>query len=593
MSENECGYYDNDCGDLITTPNRLIADDFFILKTEEIDDINTNDYHENDDHDSTTVSNNVDIRASNWSQIVTIPSDIGTESLLDSPNMLHNSQGFASGETFPFPPVNQDILGTSSSFNESFCDSNSFKLQPRGGGSLLWPCIEDLQDQLPVLSELPEAFSKETVEKASDKTFHSSEGFKGQESTTHKQNGTAVQPSRTNNQISPTTQSKETAMRNSEDGYNWRKYGQKQVKGSEYPRSYYKCTHPNCQVKKKVERSHNGHITEIIYKGAHNHQGQRNGSPDDNGSHLKFEDGELWGNIQQISQTPDAASNSSTGIFDQPLKTNLEVNEEDEGDEDKSDLRRRKKGNNFLLDSSLVTRAMREPRVVVQIESEIDILEDGYRWRKYGQKVVKGNPNPRSYYKCTTPGCQVRKHVERASDDLNSVLTTYEGKHNHEIPATRSSNHANTDVGPTSSASNANNLQSPKITNTPKPEPQIQDLPLGFNKTFNNKYMPCNFVGNFGFDPTKFDVSSMYQTRFVPFQNALPFNSILPDFPISLPMALALSANMVHDGFGFNNNGKRAGEAQSYVGQQLRDNNGRIVKPKLEQDDGFYDTFIS
>lgn len=57
----------------------------------------------------------------------------------------------------------------------------------------------------------------------------------------------------------------------SEDGYNWRKYGQKQVKGSDYPRSYYKCTHPNCQVKKKVERSHEGHITEIIYKGAHNH----------------------------------------------------------------------------------------------------------------------------------------------------------------------------------------------------------------------------------------------------------------------------------------------------------------------------------
>ncbi|KAF5732471.1 WRKY transcription factor 2 isoform X1 [Tripterygium wilfordii] len=57
----------------------------------------------------------------------------------------------------------------------------------------------------------------------------------------------------------------------SEDGYNWRKYGQKQVKGSEYPRSYYKCTHPNCQVKKKVERSHEGHIMEIIYKGSHNH----------------------------------------------------------------------------------------------------------------------------------------------------------------------------------------------------------------------------------------------------------------------------------------------------------------------------------
>lgn len=66
-------------------------------------------------------------------------------------------------------------------------------------------------------------------------------------------------------------------LRTAEDGYNWRKYGQKQVKGSEYPRSYYKCTHPNCHVKKKVERSLDGQITEIIYKSAHNH-----GKPDSN-----------------------------------------------------------------------------------------------------------------------------------------------------------------------------------------------------------------------------------------------------------------------------------------------------------------------
>ena len=59
--------------------------------------------------------------------------------------------------------------------------------------------------------------------------------------------------------------------RRSDDGYNWRKYGQKQVKGSENPRSYYKCTYPNCPTKKKVERSLDGQITEIVYKGTHNH----------------------------------------------------------------------------------------------------------------------------------------------------------------------------------------------------------------------------------------------------------------------------------------------------------------------------------
>lgn len=63
----------------------------------------------------------------------------------------------------------------------------------------------------------------------------------------------------------------QTLSRRSDDGYNWRKYGQKQVKGSENPRSYYKCTYPSCPTKKKVERSLDGQITEIVYKGSHNH----------------------------------------------------------------------------------------------------------------------------------------------------------------------------------------------------------------------------------------------------------------------------------------------------------------------------------
>ena len=61
------------------------------------------------------------------------------------------------------------------------------------------------------------------------------------------------------------------ATKNSDDGFYWRKYGQKHVKGSEYPRSYYKCTSTKCPVTKKVERSHEGHVAEIVYKGSHNH----------------------------------------------------------------------------------------------------------------------------------------------------------------------------------------------------------------------------------------------------------------------------------------------------------------------------------
>ncbi|KAI3741436.1 hypothetical protein L1987_59109 [Smallanthus sonchifolius] len=69
-------------------------------------------------------------------------------------------------------------------------------------------------------------------------------------------------------------------------------------------------------------------------------------------------------------------------------------------------------------------------------KSDIDHLEDGYRWRKYGQKAVKNSPYPRSYYRCTTQKCTVKKRVERSYQDPSTVITTYEGQHNHHLPAT-------------------------------------------------------------------------------------------------------------------------------------------------------------
>ncbi|KAG7015604.1 putative WRKY transcription factor 2 [Cucurbita argyrosperma subsp. argyrosperma] len=259
----------------------------------------------------------------------------------------------------------------------------------------------------------------------------------------------------------------------SEDGYNWRKYGQKQVKGSEYPRSYYKCTHPNCQVKKKVERSHEGHITEIIYKGTHNHvkpspnrrasdshinmqqAGQQNaevplwedsqkGTPDWMHSNLEVSSsaslGPEYGNHIETVEAIDASSTFSNDEDEDDRGTHGSITMGYEGEGDESESKKRKL-DAYVTEMSGATRAIREPRVVVQTTSEVDILDDGYRWRKYGQKVVKGNPNPRSYYKCTNPGCTVRKHVERASHDLKSVITTYEGKHNHDVPAARNSSH--------------------------------------------------------------------------------------------------------------------------------------------------------
>ena len=52
-----------------------------------------------------------------------------------------------------------------------------------------------------------------------------------------------------------------------------------------------------------------------------------------------------------------------------------------------------RKNENSNADASLVEKP--ESHMVVKTPSEVDIVNDGYRWRKYGQKLVKGNPNPR------------------------------------------------------------------------------------------------------------------------------------------------------------------------------------------------------
>ncbi|XP_022997228.1 probable WRKY transcription factor 57 isoform X2 [Cucurbita maxima] len=76
-------------------------------------------------------------------------------------------------------------------------------------------------------------------------------------------------------------------------------------------------------------------------------------------------------------------------------------------------------------------KRIRQPRFAFMTKSEVDHLEDGYRWRKYGQKAVKYSPFPRSYYRCTNSKCTVKKRVERSSEDPSVVITTYEGQHCH------------------------------------------------------------------------------------------------------------------------------------------------------------------
>uniref|UniRef100_A0ACD5Y638 Uncharacterized protein n=1 Tax=Avena sativa TaxID=4498 RepID=A0ACD5Y638_AVESA len=73
-------------------------------------------------------------------------------------------------------------------------------------------------------------------------------------------------------------------------------------------------------------------------------------------------------------------------------------------------------------------------------------VDDGFSWRKYGQKEILGSPNPRGYYRCTyqkTQGCAATKQVQRVDEDPTLFDVTYHGTHtcvHHNTVATAAAN---------------------------------------------------------------------------------------------------------------------------------------------------------
>lgn len=58
-----------------------------------------------------------------------------------------------------------------------------------------------------------------------------------------------------------------------------------------------------------------------------------------------------------------------------------------------------------------------------------ELPADGYCWRKYGSKRLPNNAYPKSYFRCSVPGCQAKRYVTET--DNRVLKTEYIGEHNH------------------------------------------------------------------------------------------------------------------------------------------------------------------
>ncbi|CAI9760994.1 unnamed protein product [Fraxinus pennsylvanica] len=235
-------------------------------------------------------------------------------------------------------------------------------------------------------------------------------------------------------------------LKTTSDGYNWRKYGQKQVKSPEGSRSYYRCTFSHCDAKKIEHCNRSNHVIETVYRSHHNHDPPQEVNfsierpapsvePANGSNNTDLAGSGLSESVLSTSrelllekvQVPRIKQQNSSGSDE-----TMEINGS-EKHVDKPELKKRLK-KNATDDSRSFSKPGKKPKFFVHAAGDVGISGDGYRWRKYGQKMVKGNPHPRNYYKCTSAGCPVRKHIERTVNNTIAVIITYKGVHDHDMP---------------------------------------------------------------------------------------------------------------------------------------------------------------
>ncbi|KAK6276270.1 hypothetical protein POUND7_005979 [Theobroma cacao] len=316
-----------------------------------------------------------------------------------------------------------------------------------------------------------------------------------------------------------------------------------------------------------------------------------------NNDHQEVEEPELvsltLGRFSSDSKTDDKNKTSSQGKEDERGKQGLSLGLDYKFEASKSDvdepnpsptnssqepkeeetwppskvLKTMRSGDDEILQQNPVKKA----RVCVRARCDTPTMNDGCQWRKYGQKIAKGNPCPRAYYRCTVaPSCPVRKQVQRCAEDMSILITTYEGTHNHPLPmsATAMASTTSAAVSMLLSGSSSSSQPGSSIPSTANTIPaNLQGLNFYLSDNSNSKfYLPNSSLSASSSHPTiTLDLTSTLSSSSFPFNKFSSAYSTTARYPSTSLSFGSSESNTVSWGNGL----LSYGSTQPYMKNQI------------------------
>ncbi|MFS7979153.1 putative transcription factor WRKY family [Helianthus anomalus] len=222
------------------------------------------------------------------------------------------------------------------------------------------------------------------------------------------------------------------------DGYSWRKYGQKEILGSKYPRGYYRCTYRRthaCLATKQIQRcDQDGNVFEVSYRGKHTCHTVLSNNCSSTATESASTNTDSYFEIAKRPQLVDVNQIKSIITRDAKKIQQLKVRVSDLSTESESasvitDGHFEFAQSPQMSESNHSSITTSKSQLKIKVEGT---TEDGYSWRKYGEKDILDSKYPRVYYRCSfknTSGCRALKQVQRITEDPPVFEVCYMGEH--------------------------------------------------------------------------------------------------------------------------------------------------------------------